>query len=272
MKYQIRNILSNLKFRCTNLRSEREHIFILGCPRSGTTLLKTLLVAHSKIGGILNESSGIFNTRDIYAYKYNEFDADAMSGMLRGSKHIIEFYDEFVTALLKIRTKLVFTDKIQPRAYRLLYVSKRFPNARFIHIVRDGRDSYCSALRHPDVKQSSSLRRFAKYWDQAVKMPENFLINRALHVVRYEDLTNKPMEVLPEIMTFLKLDFEGGQLDPSVYSVATHERKQTVHANLNKAINTTSQLRWRKELSIDEIDTFNSYAQDALAMYNYELD
>jgi len=45
---------------------------VLGTPRSGTTLLKSLLVAHPLLGGTDYESTGIFGMRDIFDYGMGE--------------------------------------------------------------------------------------------------------------------------------------------------------------------------------------------------------
>lgn len=88
--------LANLKFRIPHTSSHKRHVFILGVPRSGTTLLKAILVSHPTLGVSDYESTGILGFRDIYEYGMGELDLSAIRQLLTTSRDIIEFYDQIV--------------------------------------------------------------------------------------------------------------------------------------------------------------------------------
>lgn len=262
-------LLKNVRFRITNEKYSNDCIFILGVPRSGTTLLKTLLASHSMIGGSDYESTGIFGIRDIYSYAMGEVSEADMSKILSHSNNIIRFYESIVKILLKRTGKEIFVDKLQMRSYRLWYVVNHFPNARFIHIIRDGRDCYCSALKHPNVNQSDDIQSFARYWRKCVAMPARHIPPKRLYELRYEDLVLDPEQELTRVMEFLSIPFEPSQTSVERYAATTSIKKTLVHKNLSKPINTSSIGRWKNELNEQEKLIFYKSAGKVLENVNY---
>src|SRR5690606_8481211 len=100
MNRQVMNLLRhpgrlyrNIRYRFPAATSPRDHVFIVGVPRSGTTLLKSILVAHPDFGGSDYESTGIFNLRDIFSYGMGEIPPPEMAELLKSSSDIVQFYD-----------------------------------------------------------------------------------------------------------------------------------------------------------------------------------
>lgn len=245
------------------------HLFVVGVSRSGTTLLKSVLVAHPQVGGSDYESTGIFGLRDIFAYTMGELPPEEIQALLATSSGRVAFYDRVVGRLLERQGKEIFADKLQLRAYRLRYVARHFPNSRFIHLVRDGRDGYCSALGHPNVRQSRSAAAWARYWALSVATPAAVLPTERLYTLRYEDLTAEPEATVRALMGYAGLPFAPQQVDVSHYARGT-QRRRTVHANLARPISARSQGRWRDELSDADVAAFARYAGDALERFGYE--
>lgn len=261
--------LANIRYRMPKAPSDKKHIFIVGVPRSGTTLLKTVLVAHPLLAGSDYESTGIFGFRDIFQYRMGELPREQIQDLLRQSEDIIEFYDRTIAALLERVGKQVFVDKLQVRLYRIKYAQRYFRNALFLHIVRDGRDCYCSALKHPNVRQSDSLAHFAKYWTRSVALPEKVIPKDRLFTLRYEDLTTDTEATMERLMDFLALDFVEEQIDVSHYAATTSMKRRKVHENLGKPISARSQQRWKRELSAEEQALFYRLAGPALVRFGY---
>jgi len=263
---------ANIRYRMPRGASDKRHVFIVGVPRSGTTLLKTLLVAHPKLGGNDYESTGVFGFRDIFQYRIGELKPGYVRQLLDQSGDIVAFYDRLVASLLERSGKQVFVDKLQVHSYRIAYVQRHFPNAAFLHIVRDGRDCYCSALRHPNVRQSDSLARFAAYWARSVSLPEKIIAPDRLFTVRYEDLTADAEASMANLMDFLGIDFVEHQIAVEHYSATTSMKRRKVHENLGRPINAKSQGRWRRELSEKDNTAFRKLAGEALAKFGYDDD
>jgi hypothetical protein len=233
-------------------------------------LLKTLLVAHPKLCGNDYESTGVFGFRDIFQYRIGELAPEYVRQLLDQSGDIVAFYDRLVESLLQRSGKQVFVDKLQVRAYRIAYVQRHFPNAVFLHIVRDGRDCYCSALGHPNVRQSDSLSKFAAYWAQSVSLPEKIIAPDRLFTLRYEDLTADAEASMADLMGFLDVDFMEDQIAVEHYSATTSMKRRKVHENLAQPISAKSQGRWRRELSEKENALFCKRAGEALVKFGYD--
>lgn len=265
-------VVNNINFRVPEENSSRRHYFIIGVPRSGTTLLKILLAAHPEIGGSDYESTGIFGIRDIFEYAMGELTPEQIKAELDASADIIQFYDRIADCLLARTKKRIFVDKLQVRSYRLAYVKKHFPQSVFIHIVRDGRDCYCSALNHPNVRQAESLTRFARYWRSTVSLPAQILPPERLYTFKYEDLTSNPQATLESLMAFLGLSFSHEQIEVKHFSKMTSIKKREVHENLAQPITARSQGRWRSELTVEEVKQFNHIAGEELTAFGYSLE
>ena len=249
--------------------SQQPHIFIVGAPRSGTTLLKSLLVAHPVLGGSDYESTGIFGFRDLSLYEMGEISHQEAQPIRRAAPDVVAFYDRIVERLLKRSGRRRFVDKLQVQPYRLRFVASRFPKALFVRIVRDGRDAYCSALDHPHVRQSRSVGAYARYWRKVTETPARVLPAGRLYTLRYEDLAADPEATLAALMDFLGERFEPGQVDPARFSKTTSITKREVHRNLNQAISTRSAGRWQRELSAADAAAFGRHAGDALRSFGY---
>lgn len=247
-------------------------MFIIGAPRSGTTLLKTVLVAHSQLTGTDYESTGIFRYRDLDEYWLGDLERNQLADLVRHSQHVVTFFDGLVNLLLVRNGAEQFVDKLTIRNWRLRFVVKHFPKARFVNIVRDGRDCLCSARRHPNVSQSDSVLQFARYWQNCVRIPVSTIPADRMTTISYESFTNRPEETLRALMCFLRREFESTQLDPDVYSGASTMSKRAVHRNLAREITSRSQQRWRSELSAREQAVFCAVAGLSLRECGYEID
>lgn len=266
------NLPKNILFRVPRRTSERRHIFVLGIPRSGTTLLKSLLAAHPEIGGSDYESTGIFGIRDIFRYALGELTPAQVKELLDGSTDIIDFYDGITERLLERNGKKIFVDKLQMRSYRLRYVNRYFPNSVFLNIVRDGRDCFCSAQHHPNIPQAKSAQEFATYWAKGVGMPSKLIPSHRLYELKYEELTADPASVLDRAMRHVGLAFSEEQIQVERYAATTTIKKREVHQNLGQPITTASRERWRNELSPEDNDLFVQIAGSELARFGYAVD
>ncbi len=272
-KAMLRNPLrlwKNLRYRIPRAASDRAHIFILGAPRSGTNLLKVLLVAHPRIGGCDYESTGLFDFRDIFQYRIGHLKPDRVEALRQQAPDLVAFYDRITEAILEKKGKDIFVDKMKHSAWRLRYVNRYFPNARFVHVVRDGRDSFCSALKHPNVNQSEDIETYARYWMKHVTGVDGHVDPDRLFEVKYEDLTSSPEEHLPRLMEFLGISFAPRQLEHTRYGKTTTLTNREVHQGLGQPINVASQYRWKEELTPEQNKAFCRIAGKELEKHGYD--
>ena len=128
----------------TSQKSSHPYVFVTGAPRSGTTLMKSVMQTHSKIGGCEYETTSLLGPpRYIDRWSLKEVSNDEFKKVKTKEKNIVGIYDRIKDILLDEYSKDVFVDKIWPNRFRVWYINKHFPKARWIHIVRDPRDGYC---------------------------------------------------------------------------------------------------------------------------------
>jgi hypothetical protein len=249
--------------------SYREHIFITGAPRSGTTLIKTILTAHPAIAGGDYESTGVFKIRNLYQYSCGEIENGWIQVSCEDATDLVDFYDQLADALLEYYDGRIFVDKVWPNRFRLTYVLTKFPRARWIHMVRDGRDSYCSAREHPNIPQSETLEGFARYWQRANRIIEAQVPFEKRIRLRYEDLTANPEEEICRLMEFLGLEVDPAQFNPAEAGNTPSIRKRSYHQRVGQSLDTRSVGRSREELSNRENELFMKIAQDIMLDYGY---
>ncbi|WP_460185719.1 sulfotransferase family protein [Thermopirellula anaerolimosa] len=262
-----------IPFFLTLYRSSREFVFISGPPRSGTTLLKTLLVSHSQLGGTDYESTGLFELRTFDAYRISEIDSETLRRMLADSRSILHFYESLTDTVLRQQNKQVFVDKIWPHYWRFCYTTSKFPNAKWIWLCRDPRDCYCSARKHPHIPQAhSGAAVYYAYWRKCIELCEKMLPHGAALLIRYEDLVTSPHSSLGMAMRFLGKQFELSQLDASLRKTVTSMGSRAVHSRLREAITPQTVGRFRQELTEDEVALCESMLGDLLIRLGYKSD
>lgn len=206
--------------------------FILGPPRSGTTLVKELLGHHPQISAhstsfhTFHHNLQRFTSAVSRPEHYRQTTADVTASLRHEYTHAIE-------KALQQDNASVFILKISTLSQQVDYLRALFPNARFIQLVRDVRDSICSmeSLRLALEQKHNRSRAYGpapdplSLWSQQ-NTPHPY-INAACgwyyHItrswldrvwtnpsdylrIRYEDLLQSPAANLERILVFLGLE------------------------------------------------------------------
>ena len=266
----MKNYLHNIKFFLSGPRSCGSYIFVLGVPRSGTSLLKNILQSNSRLTGSVSESTGFFTFRDFNNYNLDEFCHEELVEIISGSDGLIQAYERVSKLYLSETQDQSFVDKVTPSRYRYLFLRNRFPNARFIHIVRDGRDAFCSARKHGGIKQAVTPKKFANYWCNSIRIVNECLPKEKIYTIRYEDMVAMPYDCMHGVMTFLGLPMEVQQLQREVYASKTNlYLTREYHQNLEKNISTKSIGKYKNNLTLEEQKVFLNEAEICLINYGY---
>ena len=207
-------------------------LFVGGCERSGTTLVQRVLCSHSRVAGgpdlvFTGKIAGLFDRmRGDYPEEY--------------AARLARHYDEEELRLAFQRLLGGFLEKHAERCPAALYVSEKtpsnifaarsllelFPDARFVHVVRDGRDvlaSHRDVARHLRARQRPAGRQFGPRavcgrWNRAVDVHFELTGRTDLagryQPVRYEELVAEPQRVVGELFAFLGLEAEERTLTP----------------------------------------------------------
>jgi hypothetical protein len=220
--------------------------FIVGSGRCGTTITAQILNSHSQICvphelQILFEYSG--NGKRLYEHFSDgiaqNFNAKNFIDLIHSiCPHKFELffdYDEFFRKQrypindLKIlvndlfseiavsKGKTIFGEQTPWYGQRIDILNELFPDAKFIHLVRDGRDVAISFARtpwwHNDV--NLNLERWAKEVETIQYWEENLLKEGQMITIRYEDLVIEPQTNLTRICNHIGVKYEKEMLDPN---------------------------------------------------------
>ena len=272
--------------------------FIVGCGRSGTTLLRAILDAHSELA-IAHESRFITWMLDHRArYGKGGLDADRFLDDLTRNPRVPSRFPDWGVDVGTVRAELTAaTPTTLPEAIRVVYrcyaqargkhragdktpryvqhvgqLGAEFPEARFVHIIRDGRD-VALALGDVDFGAADPVEA-AFIWKRKVSKArrEGKALGAARYEeVRYEDLVDDPGPVVQGICRFLGLRFEPTMLEfhRRVADQFAGFGRQVHHQSLDRPV--TKGLRdWRTQLPADSLARYEAVAGDLLAELGYE--
>lgn len=251
-------------------------MFLIGAPRSGTTILTRLLNAHRQI--LLTNESAVFLQLNAVMAKSRE---GVLSGILFGKEHhelwaahlrsqvkaLVEpFYGQI--AQQEGKEQLRYWGEKHPHLNNCLpLVTELYPQATYIYAVRDPRDAACSMAEMRAVPISSAVdnwMRFAKAYEAFVaKLPEE-----QLHVVRYEDLVRDYEAVLTDLLRSLGLALDE---DARAY-LAQHSSRDSHKPGAQDDIDFAAKSvgRWRREMTKEEQGHAELRCGDFLAARGYE--
>jgi hypothetical protein len=163
-------------------------------------------------------------------------------------------------------------DKTPGYVRRIRELSVLLPEAKFIHLIRDGRDVAMSWMQTPF--SPGSIEETAERWRRYVgrgrkdgrEIPDRYL------EVRYEDLVDDPEPVLRTISDFVDLSFDPVMLDHTqrANEIIASVRNPAIHQNLQQPVS-TGMRDWRQEMSPEDVHTFQVVAGDLLEELGYEV-
>ena len=263
--------------------------FVVGCQRSGTTLLQTMLDAHPQLaippeshfivplakrlgpGAELDDAGrdrlvdALTERRRFADWRMDHGEVAAIVER-SGPRDLAEAIRALFAAWAGRAGKTRYGDKT-PRYVRYMpLLGELFPEARFVHLIRDGRDVTLSMIeafkRGPQTAVEGAM-----YWRADVEAgrrhgrdlgPERYL------EARYEDMVADQEGVLRAICDFAELEFEERMLRHGEHAERVLEgyRDPAHHPNLARA--TASRRDWRKEMEADDVRRFEVLAGDLL--------
>jgi hypothetical protein len=270
--------------------------FIVACGRSGTTLLRAMLDTHPDMA-IPPETKFILTLlgRGRRYESPEGFRVDAFVTDLRwafGLRELGLTVDEARSALepppadtpdairrafrryAERRGKARYGNKTPVHVLSIARLAEAFPEARFIHIIRDGRDvalSYLASDVGPDSLEGAALR-WRRWVRRGRAAGRGLGPNRYLEV-RYEDLAADPEATLRRIGGFLGLPYDAAMLRYFERANEVIEGTRRPHNFERLHLPPTPGLRdWRRELTPRERAVFEVLAGDLLADLGYEVE
>lgn len=215
-------------------------VFLVGCPRSGTTLLQNMLMAHSSItsfpeshfftqgfGGsrLQRLQKNIKRGHHLYAVLLPWL--EQVQAKLRLSPHTLHpawsrstIIQQFVDQLDRWtaeQNKSLWVEKTPMHLDHIHQISRYLPDARFIHTIRDGRavvaSLYDVTRKYPEAWGGPrSLEDCVAQWNRCMVLSHRQLNSKQHHFVIYEQLVQSPETVLTLLCSFLNQPFEAGMI------------------------------------------------------------
>jgi Flp pilus assembly protein TadD len=260
-------------------RETPQPVFIMGFPRSGTTLIEQVLTSHSAVrsGGELTfvgEWPQLVNRLIPDAEPFPEKLAQAWSA---DRHHIASLLRDYYFARAEARGllepgKLLFTDKMPFNEMWLPLVRMAFPHAKIVRVVRHPLDVCVSMLSHElthgfncgyqigtIVHQLCAMLDLTQHYRRELDLADLTL--------RYEALVRHPEEEIRRLLDYLELPFE-----PACLSF--HERRRygatPSYAQVTEQLNDRSINRYRHY--IEQLEVFVPQLTPWLATLGYDLE
>lgn len=225
-------------------------VFILGMPRSGTTLTEQVLSSHPDVYGageltlfntLTNRDQGV-RTADDLAQLADKLDATLLRDI--GQAYI----DGVIAEQPEAKGARRFTDKLPGNFWNVGMIKLVFPNAKVIHVRRNPVDTCLSCFQinfahgHSYTNNLADLgeyyglyREMMAHWREVLP---GFMLD-----IDYEDLVSDPEQTTRRMVEFVGLEWNDACLDPTKNRRVV---KTASHWQVRQAVHTGSVERWRR--------------------------
>lgn len=288
--------------------------FVVGVGRSGTTLLRLMLDAHPALaippetGFLADLRRASEEGRDSQAdlveviashWRWDDYGLERADVLERAEHHraageacvqaaLRGFYEAYAARQDKPR----WGDKTPVYVRRLRHVHHALPEARFIHIYRDGRDVSLSRVNTLALTDDVTMAKSARVWKRSIRRArrQGEKLGPELYAeVRYESLVADPEPELRRICEHIGLDFDPvmlayhersagrlAELDRDLPSRGTKpersaENRMAMHAAATRPPDESMLGKWRTEMAAEDLVTFERIAGEVLEELGYPL-
>jgi hypothetical protein len=246
-------------------------VFATGCRRSGTNWLQRILTAHPEVAGLPSETYLFSGGLSKLAERFQHANPGSpktgkvfmsRDGMLDGLRDFADrVFEENLERIAPGARYLV--ERTPWHVYDLELIGEVYPDARVIHIVRDGRDVARSLLSQD--WGPTTMEEAAEEWRSSVtagRTARRVLGPRYLEV-RYEELLASPDEGIRGIYEWLGLPAEGELLERALAEAMSE-------FNVDPNSPRIAAGKWRNGLSAGDVATFDRIAGELLEELGYK--
>jgi tetratricopeptide (TPR) repeat protein len=233
-----------------NFSGVRGHVFLLGFPRSGTTLLEVILEGHPNVVSLEEKESLIDSVREFMRRP------EDLERLLRAAPAELEaaraaYWRLVAEAGVEVAGKM-FVDKHPLNTLKLPLIARLFPDAKILFACRDPRDIVLSCFRQrfkmsAPIYELLSIDGAARYYDAVMQLLVRLTSVLTLEpcLVRHEDLVTEFAREMKRICTYLGL-----QWAPEMGDFALRTKNRAVltpsTAQLVRSLSTEGLGQWRR--------------------------
>ena len=272
-------------------------IFIVGCPRSGTSYLYHLLLSaggfaefrtqmnvydvlepiHGKLGVLKNKTKMMNDWLTSKAFKVSGLDAEEIRGKVisqcRSAGDFLRIVMEAISCKQGVDR---WIDSTPTNIPHLLRIKQDFPDARVIHIIRDGRDVALSLeqkkwSRPLPWDRRKGLLAAGLYWEWMVRKGRRIgaMLEPNYLEVRYEDLVNETAETLESLAAFIVHDLDYQHIRQN--GIGSVKRPMTAFKKELENGQFTPVGRWKERFPPNQLVLFEELVGNYLEELGYAL-
>ena len=234
------------KQKDSGLIKENNAIFILGMPRSGTTLIEQIISSHPQVQG-LEEIDYLSKSMNL-CVEHKSLD-EFYQKIIENSDNIFDCIHKKYFERINLKKNSNFshhTDKM-PVNYKLIgFIKNAIPNAKIIHCVRDPRDVFVSILKNYFGKLQMSYAYNSKKLTHALNLYVDYmtfwkkLYGDWIYDLKYENLVVNSEQEITKLLQFCNLSFDKSCLDfqnnkKSVSTASTFQVRQPIYKSSSAA-------------------------------------
>ena len=221
----------------------RRPVFIIGMPRSGTSLIEQILNKHPDIYGAgelstITEIANVLAEKCDYPDTLSNLDINVLN---KGANHYLHVIGSMSSSAKRV------TDKMPANFMHLGLIYLMFPNAQVIHACRNPLD-ICLSIFFQSFGSThayaTDLRNIGMYYNEYMRLMSHWknILNIDIHEVQYEHLVNNQEDVSRSIVEYCGLEWNENCMKfydtDRVVTTASHDQ-------VNKKIYTKSINRWK---------------------------
>ena len=276
-------------------------VFIMGCPRSGTSLLYHLLLSaggfaefrtqmnifdvlepiHGDLGIMKNKKAAMRTWLGSKAFAVSGLDAAEIEAKVLAECHSTsDFLRIIMEEIASKQGADRWIDSTPTNIPHMLRIHRDFPDAQIVHIIRDARDVVLSLDRRgwtrplPWDRNRRGLLAAGLYWEWIVRKGRKFgsLVGRKNYLeVKYEDLVLRRRQTLGVISEFIGRDLDCDRIQRTGVGSSTPLTTLTSFAEELRDGNFSPVERWRNKFPPDQLPAFENLVGNYLRELGYTL-
>ena len=224
--------------------------FLIGFPRSGTTLLDTILRSHSKID-VVEEQPLVIKMHEKLGVSKTFSEIEIIDDI--STKALSDVYFDELENHIQRRSDALLIDKLPLNILSIPLIKKVFPGAKFILALRHPLDCVLSCWMqnfklNPAMANMVDLDRTVDFYCIVMEMLElcEQRYQLDIHPIRYEDLVVDFTGNISELLTFLNLSWEEQLKGYQKTAIARGKINTPSYSQVIKPIYSSASYRWKK--------------------------
>lgn len=224
----------------SDIRQACSPIFIIGMPRSGTSLVEQILAAHPEVTGggeltylssMIDNLSLSINSKKLWPHCILDIKKKDINTM---AQHYLDSISKLADGTIYV------TDKMPHNFYAVGLIRLLFPKAKIIHCTRNPLDT-CISIYFQKFQEghhySDNLFHLGTHYHQYQQLMNHWkTLSFDMHEIKYEELVSNPKEVISGLLDYCNLDWNENcmkfnEIERYVLTASFDQVRQPLHTN-----------------------------------------